>query len=127
MTETRTMILLNDLGHVEIAWTSESDEAMRAVIEKKMAEGVKFFIMKPILPSILGDRLHRQKRLKTMDELVQQRITVKDKDVEDLFATGKVSLYRRDSGGTVETGARVTSAAEAARSSVVGVRQFQGG
>jgi hypothetical protein len=43
----RSTTYLNRLGDVTIVWTEEQDAMMLAIIEKKMAQGVVFFLVEP--------------------------------------------------------------------------------
>lgn len=74
----RSMTLLNEMGDVEVTWDSKNDDAMREVIDKKMKEGVRFFILKPFP----GGFLYRKTALKTMDQLKENRVKIGDNDVE---------------------------------------------
>ena len=123
MSDLRTMTLLNELGDVEIAWEAENDAAMRDIIAKKMSEGVKFFIIKPLI----GNLLTRKARLRTISDLAKNKVTIKDDDIEKLFVADKIAMYRRDSGERYETLGRAKTPEQAAASSTVAVRQFQGG
>lgn len=123
MSELRTLTLLNELGDVEIAWEPENDAAMREIIAKKMAEGVKFFIVKPFL----GNMLQRKARLRTVADLDKHRVSIKDEDIENLFVAEKIAMYRRDSGERIQTTGIAKTPEQAASTSTVGVRQFQGG
>lgn len=117
-----SLILLNEMGDVEISWDSAQDDTMRQIIQKKMDEGIKFFVMKPML----GGMFQRRSKITSVAELDKTRIQVKDEDIERLFSEGKVDFHRR-SGGEIEISHRATTAAEAAAGDTVGVRQFQGG
>jgi hypothetical protein len=117
----RTLILMNQLGDVEISWDSNQDEAMREIIQKKMDEGIKFFMV-----NVKGTKVSR-KRLKDMDDLQRYRINVADDDIKALFETGKVEFARRDTDTVHVTTHRTTSAAEAASGASVAVPQFKGG
>jgi len=120
---TRHIVLMNEMGDIEIAWDKEHDEAMRAVIEKKMQEGVRFFIIKPILHS----SFHRRTRLTNLKELKEQKVKIEDDSLEQLFAAGKIELTRvasdaYDSGPVASTAQEVIAARSA-----VGVRPLKGG
>ena len=121
--DTRSMILLNDSGDVEVTWDSTNDDVMRDLIDKKMKEGVRFFILKP-LP---GGFLYRKTAMKTMDDLKENKVKVGDKDVEKLFEAGKVQVIRNTSGATLETQGVAKTAAEAASKRTVGIKPLQGG
>lgn len=119
----RSMTLLNEMGDVEVTWDSKNDDAMREVIEKKMKEGVRFFILKPFP----GGFLYRKTALKTMDQLKENRVKIGDNDVEKLFEAGKVQVIRNTSGATLETQGVAKTAAEAASKRTVGIKPLQGG
>lgn len=119
----RTLTMLNELGDVEIAWDSDQDDAMRDIIARKMAEGVKFFIVKPMI----GGWLHRRVRMNSIHDLDKNRISIKDEDIEKMFVAGNIALFRRDSGERIDTERLARTPEEAASTSTVAVRQFQGG
>lgn len=121
--ETRSMTLLNEMGDVEVTWDSQNDDAMREVIEKKMKEGVRFFILKPFA----GNFLYRKTALKTVADLKENRVKIGDSDVEKLFEAGKVQVIRTDTGAALETIAVAKTATEASKKRTVGVRPLQGG
>ena len=122
-TEQRGLILCNGLGHVELSWDSQDDSYMRAVIEKKMKEGVRFFILKPLL----GGALYRTARIKTMADLKESRIKVEDADIEKLFADGRVRMERAPPEATNDTVRVARTADEAVRGRSVAVPALQGG
>jgi len=121
MTEERTLILLNEMGDIEISWDPEHDEKMRAVIQKKMEHGVKFFRIKDYI--ILKKRVY----ISSPSELKANKISVADEDIEKLFLDGSIRFTRRTdsiNGYKVE---HVTDPAVAAKSNTVAVRQYKGG
>lgn len=122
MTE-RSLILLNSMGDIEVVWESANDDRMREVIAKKMSEGIRFFIVKPML----GGVMRRRTKLTKMDQLNQSRINVHDDDINKLFSEGVVAVERRDGKSGLDIVSRVTDAAVAAASTTVGMRQFAGG
>lgn len=119
----RSMTLLNEMGDIEVTWDSQNDDAMREVIERKMKEGVRFFILKPFP----GGFLYRKTALKTMAQLTENRVKIGDADVEKLFVEGKVEVVRTHSGATLETVGIAKDAKDAATKRTVGVRPLQGG
>jgi hypothetical protein len=112
---------MNQLGDVEISWDSDQDETMRGIIQKKMDEGVRFFMV-----NVKGTKVSR-KRLKDMDDLQRYRINVADHDIQKLFESGKIEFSRRDTDEVHVTTHLAASANEAASGSSVGVQQFKGG
>lgn len=121
--DTRSMVLLNGTGDIEVTWDSTNDDVMRELIDKKMKEGVRFFILKPFP----GGFLYRKTAMKTMDDLKENKVKVGDKDVEKLFEAGKVQVIRNTSGATLETQGVAKTAAEAASKRTVGIKPLQGG
>lgn len=119
----RSMTLLNEMGDVEIAWDEDKDDEMRAIIEKKMAEGVRFFILKPVL----GSFLHTKKQVKKVSDIPSNHVKIMDSDIEAMFSAGKIALFRNESGGTIETAGVAKDAATVAKSRTVGVKAMQGG
>jgi len=131
---TRGMTLLNEMGDLEITWEPKNDEKMRALIEKKMREGVRFFILKPVV----GDVLHMRRKLTNLSELKANNVKIKDADIEAMFTAGEVVLFRT-SGSTVETAGVASvkdraggqdhkaSSKVAVRQRTVGVPALQGG
>lgn len=100
MSEERGLILLNGMGDVEITWEPQNDEKMRAVIQKKMEEGVTFFVLKPIV----GDVLHMRRKLKKMSDLKAHNVKIKDADIETLFTAGEIAMMRSE---RVDNGAAI--------------------
>lgn len=119
----RSMTLLNDMGDIEISWDSSEDDAMRQLIAKKMAEGVRFFTLAPVL----GGVLYRKKSMKTMADLNENRVKVTDRDVAALFEAGKVALTRTNDGGEVKTTGIAKTPDEVVKTRTVGVRSLRGG
>lgn len=118
----RSCVFLNEMGDIEISWDSANDDEMRDIIAKKMAEGVQFFMIKPLL----GSWLHRRVQLKTIHDLNNQRIQIKDADIEKMFSAGKVSVFRRD-GQTIETSGKAKTPEDAAKGHTVAVKPLVGG
>lgn len=147
-TEERGLTLLNDMGDVELTWDSQNDEKVRALIEKKMREGVTFFVIKPLI----GDAVHVKRRLKDVRDLKSNSVKMKDRDVIDLavkvkdpdiaeiVTSGHARLFRanetidpkaemtavrvRDNSGNLDHEA---ASRRAVRQRTVGVRAMQGG
>jgi hypothetical protein len=116
----RSLVLLNELGDVEVEWTPENDGVMRGIIQKKMDEGVRFFQV-----TVRDDQALREP-IRNVEDLVRMRINVADEDIERAFLSGQV-YFRRRRGSADMAVTRVDDAAIAARTTTVGVRQFSGG
>jgi len=121
MTE-RGLILLNESGDLEITWEPENDAKMRAIIEKKMKEGVRFFIMKPLI----GNFMPVRSKMTNLSQLKDAHITIRDADIETMFKAGDVSLFR-NSGANVETTGVAKTADQVINNRTVGVKALQGG
>jgi hypothetical protein len=146
--EERGLTLLDGMGDVELTWDSKDDERVRALIEKKMREGVTFFVIKPLI----GDAIHTKRRLKDVRDLKSNSVKIKDKDVIDLavkvkdpdiaeiVSAGHARLFRanepidpkaemvavrvRDREGNLDHAA---ASKRAVRQRTVGVKALQGG
>lgn len=118
----RSMTLLNVTGDVTITWDEENDEAMRAVIEKKMAEGVTFFLIRPRLGGLWDSKT----KITRVDELNGHKVAIADDDVERLFRAGTVGVTRV-SDKSYEVVGRATDAKQVANGNTVAVRRMAGG
>lgn len=113
------LTMLNESGDVTISWTPDRDDEMEAIIEKKMAEGITFFIIEK--PE--GARM----RLESAADASKHRaIAIPDDDFRKFVDDG--------SGKAIETPAeplgktRISrNAKEIASSQSVGVKQRRGG
>lgn len=119
MTELRSVTMLNQSGDTTIAWTEDRDSEMEAIIAKKMAEGVTFFITEP--------RAGLRTKLKNVKDARKHRaLAIPDEDFATFVATG--------AGDAVETPkepvkkSRISrNPKEIAKSQSVGVKQMRGG
>ncbi len=118
----RGLILLNASGDLEITWEPENDAKMRVIIEKKMREGVRFFIMKPLI----GNFLPVRSKITNLSQLKDAKVTVRDSDIEDMFKSGDVSMYR-NSGANIETTGIAKTVDQVINNRTVGVAALQGG
>lgn len=115
----RATTLLNAAGDTTIAWTEDRDAEMEAIIARKMAEGVTFFVIEP--------RAGLRSKLQSPGDALRHRaLAIPDEDFARFVDAG--------SGEAVPTPkapvkrARISrSAKEVASSQSVGVRQMQGG
>lgn len=116
----RSLVLLNEMGDVEVEWGPENDLVMRRIIQKKMDDGVRFFQV-----TVQGTKAKRE-RIRNAADLVRMRINIADEDIEKAFLSGQVEFTRRQ--GSVDMSvARIDDAAIAAQTTTVGVRHFFGG
>lgn len=115
--------ILDKSGDITVAWTEDQDEAVAAVIQKKMDQGIRFFIVKPFS----GDQIQITK----ITDVVGREVRIHDEDFGKLLADGKVGIFSR-AAAAASSMARaaahvVTDAREASRSHTMAVRQFAGG
>lgn len=125
METTRSLTMLNGTGHIEVSWESSNDEEMRAIIEKKMKEGVRFFVMKT---PVFG--VARRVKLKSLGELEQRAINFDDPDLERMFVAGKIGVTKAQQGDALqgaEPALAKTPAQVVASPRSVAVRPLQGG
>lgn len=124
MTELRALTMLNDAGDETIVWTEESDGTMREVIEKKMAEGVAFFIIEPrafgLLPPI-------RRPVETIDEAMEARaISMRDEDFRALILGGSAQVTKTPA-KKINTVRRAETADDVVKNQSVGVKPMKGG
>jgi hypothetical protein len=119
----RNLILLTGDGHLEIVWEDHEDEYMREMIAKKMKEGVRFYIRKPVS----GTPLTTMKQVKRVTGVKENHISVHDEDIRKLFSEGKIGLGRAPDGALNEETVLTTDPREVVRKPSIGVQPLQGG
>ncbi len=128
--DTRSMTFLNASGDGTLAWGPGSDDAMRALIERKMKEGFAFFIVE----RRLGGLVRRKVRVTDVEKAAASRaVTLSDADFAAMVSSGAAQLVHtpgRDSGRGIPMGGGVMSrdpAAVAAAPASYAVRAMRGG
>jgi hypothetical protein len=118
------MTLLNAAGDQTLVWDEASDEMMIPIIEKKMAEGVVFFIVEPRFFGLLPPK---RTELRDAEEARKHRaLALRDEDFARLVAAGNVGTAATPAKPT--RGARISrSAKEVAGAQSVAVRHPRGG
>ncbi|MCS4088702.1 hypothetical protein [Rhizobium sp. BK176] len=120
----RAFTLLNNSGDSTITWEKDNDEVMRALIEKKMSEGMAFFI---IHPKALGFIPRPKSRISDVEEIMKRRsVAVKDEDFAEIIAAGMAGVTERPEIDT-ERAEQSYDPARIARSQSVGVMPMRGG
>lgn len=118
--ETRMLTMLNEAGDTTISWTPDRDQEMESIIEKKMQEGVTFFII---------DRVHDgalMKLEKPADAMQHRALAIPDEDLSKFVASGSGSAIATPPEKVTKS--RVSrSAKEVASSKSVGVKPRRGG
>ena len=126
---TRSLRMLNSAGHMTIIWTPKSDAAMEAIIEKKMAEGVTFYLLSPVAGGLAPPR--EEVLTHSMNARHQRALAIHDEDLAKFVGDG---LGVATLAPTVpepaakKPGRRAKTAKEVATAdNAVGVKQRKGG
>lgn len=121
----RALTILNETGDVTITWEAENDERMLPIIEKKMAEGITFFLIEPrnggLSPPDTSKPLEKIK-----DSLKHRALSMKDEDFEAMVAEGKAELVKTPD-APARTVRKASTAREVASGHSVGARPMRGG
>lgn len=120
----RGITFLNDSGDLEITWDEQQDAQMIEMIQKKMKEGVAFFIIEPRLGGIIKKKV----KITKTAQLGNRSVKVSDKDVQKLFNSGvaqpaRLSTKNHDTNNATHS----RDAAKIASSRSIAVRPMQGG
>ncbi len=124
----RTLTMLNQSGDTTISWLPENDEAMMAIIEKKMAAGVSFFIV-PLTKAGKPDRRKKPMQIESAEQARAQRaVSIPDADLAKFVSDGLGEVVASPAEpmgrGTVR---RARTPREAAQNHTVGVAPRRGG
>lgn len=120
-----SMTVLNRTGDSTLAWSDENNDKVRAVIEKKMAEGWSFFILEPRLGGWATPKKTALKKFKDLPADART-ISMGDTDFLTLLQEGFAGSAGRND-GEMKTIARAKTAGEAASADTVAVQPRRGG
>lgn len=129
---------LNMSGDVTITWDPANEEAMLALIQKKMDEGYRFFLVKPRFFGLLGNRKVPLKsaeeareagKVSADDALVGHAVSrICDPEVEQALRESKARLVEdTKTRSTLATVRVAQSASEVLKNQSVAVRAVVGG
>lgn len=121
---TRSLTLLNERGDTTISWTEDRDDEMEAIIRKKMAEGITFFIVKRGRGQSLtarGDKLEA-----ASDARKQRALVIPDEDLAKFVGSGAATVTKATD-APIESSEISRDTKKVARSRSVGVKQRRGG
>jgi hypothetical protein len=127
----RHIVFLGPIGDLEITWEPDNDEKMKEFITRKMAEGVRFFIMKVgNFKSELtyADKI-RDRKVRVGDsdvEKVLSRSRIDDPELKQMVAEGNVTPLRRET-TNYETVSVAKTPEEVIGHPVVATRPLRGG
>jgi len=121
---TRALTLLNEQGDVTIIWTEDRDAEMEAIIEKKMAEGIVFFIIEPRFGGAVAPA--KTELRDSADARRYRALAVRDEDFARFVGAGAGEVVGTPA-APVRRARKSKAPAEIARAESVGVRQRRGG
>ena len=132
------MTLLNSSGDITVEWDDEDEPSMLALIEKKMKDGYRFFILKPrkVLPGDKKVEVKSIAEVKTAGYVIAPNKLLKDAfksqlgdtDVEQAVAAGHARLATPESKGkSVDSVRPAKSAQDVVRNQSMAVRPVMGG
>ena len=120
----RLLTMLNEQGDTTISWTEDRDEEMEAIIKKKMAEGITFFIVERGRGQTLTKR---GPQLIHAEEAYRQRaLVIPDEDLAKFVSSGGGEALAT-SDAPVKKSKVSRDAKEVAKSESVGVKPRRGG
>lgn len=115
----RATTILNSMGDTTIAWTDDRDEDMRALIQKKMDQGVQFFMIEP--------RMGGRSPLKRVSDAHKYRmLAIPDADFSAFVGEGKAEAIPTPAAKS-KTKGRAKTAKEAAKGESVAIAPRRGG
>lgn len=120
----RAITFLNEQGDVSITWTEEQDKKMIAFIQKKMDQGITFFIVEPRAYGLLNPK--RTKLTEPTKALKHRALSIGDEDFAKFVESGKVEIEPTPD-GKVKTVEKSTDAEKVAKSQSVAVKPIKGG
>lgn len=114
-------------GDITFSWNEENDAEVAKIIQKKMDQGIRFFIVKPF-----GGE---ESPIGKISDITGREVKVHDEDFGKLLTDGRVGIFSRAAsvvaGAISSVGTRtnrlITDANEAARSHTMAMRQPVGG
>lgn len=121
----RAITILNETGDVTITWDEAADARMLAIIEKKMAAGISFFLIEPRMGGLVAP--DTSKKLKKSKYALKHRaLSIRDGDFEGMVAAGAAELVATPP-APARTVRRARSAREVVTGESVGVQPMRGG
>lgn len=120
----RALTMLNEMGDVTLVWEEQNDAAMEALIQKRMNEGITFFIITPRLGGLVAP--DRTKLENAAEAMKHRALSIPDEEVQK-FVSGGLAEVISTPIASVKGSRRSKSAKEVSKSESVGVRQRRGG
>ena len=120
----RLLTMLNEAGDTTVSWTEDRDSEMEAIIEKKMKEGVTFFVVERGRGQTLTKR--GPKLEDAADARKQRALVIPDEDLAKFVGSGAGEAVKSP-GSPIKKSRISRDAKEVAKGESVGVRQRRGG
>lgn len=124
----RTLTLLDRTGDTTLLWDEASDAAVLPVIERKLVEGVTFFILEPVAGGLAPPR--RTQLTDTAAIRDRRALAMADRDFAALVGLGDVTVVRTDEAPLAKRTSRTKISRDAraiAAGQSVAVRPARGG
>jgi ribosomal protein L12E/L44/L45/RPP1/RPP2 len=128
---------LNSTGDITISWGKDQEAEMLALIEKKMQESFTFFILKPRLGGLLGnkkveaqsiDQVRKAGSVVVPDALAKSVVmSLGDPDISSAVSAGQATVVSSEKKTTMETVRRAATAADVVKNQSIAVRPIAGG
>lgn len=134
---TPSITFLNMTGDVTISWDAQNEEAILALVQQKMDAGFSFFILKPRVGGLFGNKKVELTQIeqarkagsivvpdKLADTIIAQ---LGDAELEAQVAAGAARVVSREKPASIATTHRATTPQEVVRHQSVAVRAVVGG
>jgi len=120
----RATTILNQEGDQTIVWTEDRDDEMEAIIQKKMDEGMVFFVVEPRFFGLLPSK---KTELTDAAEAKKHRaLAIRDEDFARFCGLDGADVVKTPD-AKVKTVRKAKTAKEAAANQTVGVQPRKGG
>ncbi len=120
----RATTILNESGDVTIVWDEGQDDMMEAIIQKKMDQGITFFLIEPRLGGLAAPK-HTELRA-AAEARKHRALSIRDADFAAFVDSGAGTTIATPPAKAKTT--RVSRVAkEVAKAESVGVQQRKGG
>lgn len=119
----RELIMLDETGHSEFSWTEDTDEVMIEFIQKKMKQGVRFFILEP--RKILPDKMKPVNSV--FDIGPNRKVSVSDSDMRKIVESGYPISTSVASDENLKTTGIAKTATEVVQNRTMAMRPVRGG
>jgi ribosomal protein L12E/L44/L45/RPP1/RPP2 len=132
-----TITFLNSSGDITISWEKDKEEEMLALIDKKMKESYTFFILKPRLGGLFGNKKVPAQNIEQVrkagsviapDGLAKAVVmNLGDSDVSTAVAAGSASVVTIAKSAAMDTIRRATNAADVLKNQSIAIKPIHGG